>query len=105
MDGPVLTETYDISIIDRKEVSLDHFSVTERVPGTAVSDSTLPGAAKLKSGRVEYVVPPDVQSLDAVVEAALKGETLLIAPKGRTYWYYCVAVMFIILLSIAFRKR
>ena len=74
LDSPLLFEEILVGKVDKSRLSDDTFVIDVKKPGTVVADSRLPGAQKRSGGLVQYEVPANLEYLEGVVDAAVKGK-------------------------------
>ncbi len=81
LDIPFLTQFVQVTSVDSKRVSDEQFELAYNIPGTYVSDNTLP-EAKLREGGVTYRIPANPEDLDRVISDAR--ESARLAGEGRS---------------------
>lgn len=73
-EKPLARRTFVVRGIDKKAIPVERFCLKYTMPGTDISDSTLPQAKELPRGIVDYKVPPDIEDLDAAIQCAIEGQ-------------------------------
>jgi len=66
--------TFAVSAISPDVVPAERFVLRYTVPGTTVSDASMPEARKSQDGRIDYVIPADITDLDAAIQKAIDGK-------------------------------
>lgn len=75
-EQPLARELYVVQSIDKRPIPVEKFSLQYTMPGTLVSDSTLPEPEGNPGGVVSYEVPADLRLLDATIRSAIDGNPI-----------------------------
>lgn len=110
---PHARRTFVVRRIDRAAIPLARFSLKYTMPRTAVTDSTLPQAKGTRDGLVRYLVPANLEDLDAAIKAAGDGGPFRPAapvqrrrhPMTLFFWLIPLVVCVAILVARRFRSR
>ena len=91
---PLTYEHFTVKELDQERIPMERFSLNYTVPGTIVSDATLPQAKDQPEGYVRYSIPADPEDLDAAIRSAVDGRPFTagtisgeVEPNMVAYWY------------------
>jgi len=101
-ESPLIVETYIVSRVSGAPLAQDDFRVEINIPGTDVSDASLPGAENKPDKHVHYTFPANRDELDA----AIKGEFPVTASRHLRWRVIAVNVaMLLIMLGVLVSRR
>jgi hypothetical protein len=89
---PFRTELIDVLEFETKPVPEAQFSLNYTIPGTRITDKTLP-EAKLAQAGVTYVVPSNPEDLDRVIEEARTLAQLKASRAARVWWFKMLVIV------------
>jgi hypothetical protein len=97
-EKPLTYERFVVQKIEKEPIPVERFTLHYTMPGTLVSDASIPQAKELPAGQVTYEVPADQRDLDAVIQHAVDGTPFVprALQEKRRFRLLCVAVSLLV---------
>lgn len=74
LEEPLVQEQIEVTELSKEDIAPETFLVDLKQPQLWVADSRLPGADERETGRIDYIVPANLDLLEGVIDAAVAGK-------------------------------